>query len=443
MSADPSDLAAALAASGGSGDPAADIAQLPANQQGPGAVALGVGRGMIWNPAKQAYELAKRWGSNAIKSLTDPSADPMMPINDVDTFLGNARTGLDKAAAHPFDAIGNAASSLWNQASQGPEQAGEVAGSFISPGDLAKGLGLASDASKLDIWGGAKAASHDPARAAQAQAMKAAGASDQEIWDQTSKYNTPAEWGQEQPWHWIDDSKATILPGAQDKIKAGGATLGDVVHPDWDAFKSYPGLAELPVHFDSSLDPRATGYYEPTGERAGSMTIGPGGLDADTLRKTVVHETSHAVQQFEGMPQGSNLLNPHLHEAGLDAQSGNGALSAAEAAAIKQLGDKFHEATQYGPSTDPYRSGYFNSVGEVGARTAEAMLSAPQGTRPFEAHSLASAVPPQHQLAVGEKGRLYHPALKDSGLESSSLTGRFTPSGPDLARALQRFRNPE
>lgn len=432
MSADPQDLAAML-----------EQLQAP-NSDGPPSPPQaapfvgGVLKGMVWNPIKQAYEAAKGYGQGVADAITHP--DPTGSFEKLlQGYQDKAGAAADQITTHPLDAVGNAASSTMSGLTSGdPDTVGQTLGGFIGPGDVAKGLEALNGAGKVnDIWGGSKALTHDPERAVDAQASKALGGSDQEIWDQTGMYNTPSQWGQSQPWHWIDDSKASILPGAVDKVKSGTATLGDVVHPDWDAFKAYPGLADMPVSYTGAAAHNVSGAYLPN---TGEMKLGPAALnDPDELLKTVVHETSHAVQHYEGMPQGSSQQLAQAQRRMMPLALTSDAVALPDKATVRELMGNFENATR-GKSVFPERNAYANTVGEVGAQTAEAMLSAPRGFRPFELARALSSVPPEQQLVVGNRGGLFHPSFADADadLEDHLLTGRFAPPGPDLSRGGPR-----
>lgn len=384
-----------------------------------GPLLKGLGKG-LWGQATNAYDMVRH------------------PVD--------AATGVAHAVSHPIDTGKALGTQAWDTLTSGdPEQYGEMAGGMVGPGDIAKGLGLVSDAGKVsNIWGGAKAASHDAERAVDAQAMQALGSSDKEIWDTTAQYNTPKEWGQETPWHWIDDSKAQVLSGSVDKLKAMDRpmTLGSVMRHDWDAFKSYPGLKDLPVVYDRDLPSNVYGGYSP---EHGVIALGDGALDhpdSEQLRRTLVHETQHAVQHFEGMPSGSSPYLAQKQARGIQMALDSDDLPLPDKAAARELSATFRHAVAPdrlttdldGPLSGWPMRAYSNTAGEVGARTAEAMLSAPRGTRPHELAAGLASVSPHDQLVVGARQALFHPALKHSESMPSWLTGEFEQPGPDLSR---------
>lgn len=381
-----------------------------------GPLLKGLGKG-LWGQVTNAWDMARH------------------PVD--------AATGVAHAVSHPIDTGKALGTQAWDTLTSGdPEQYGQMAGGLVGPGDIAKGLGLVSDAGKVsNIWGGAKAASHDPNSALMSGAMLKQGSSDAQVYDATGMYHTPKEWGQETPWHWIDDSKATILPGAQEKMKAGGATLADVMHPDWDAFKSYPGLRDMPVHYTEQHGPNVTGAYMPD---LGEMLVGPGALTSqDELRKTIVHETQHAVQHFEQMPSGSSHFLVSMQGQGLQHSLDDERMPLPDKASVRELAGTYERAVKDGPRywLSPGGreiNGYVNTAGEVSARTAEEMLDAPRGTRPFELASALSSLPPQQQLVVGHDGGLFHPALKDADTDHHMVTGRFKDPEPDLSKRRPR-----
>lgn len=439
----------------------------------------GVLKGALWDPVKGAWSLAKRYGSNAAASIENPSqADPFLPFHD----LQAAGSGLQDKLA---DTFGNGTDHFWDTAagaahslkagltSSDPSTAGETLGAFLGPGDLAKGVGMLGEAPKLEMWGGAKAATHDVDSAQLAQSLKASGKSDASIWDQTGYYNPPENQAQAQPWHWIDDSKGKLQPGAVDKLKEAQAldafpdgngppkiTLGDVMHPDWEAFHAYPGLRDLPVRYEAIAPDGAVGSYR---HAEGAIVLHHGALaDAGDLRGTLVHEAAHAVQHFEQMPAGGSSDAMVHYGRGLEAALDDDNMAGFDLEhrqAVRDLAGRFREATTTGPEGRSLSmNGYYNLAGEANARLAEHMLNAPapgavlhgaggkftvgeHGLRPFEQYGLVGAMDdPAKHLVTGEGNLLMDPRLPpDGGLGQFAVTGNYRPSGPDLAKALKKL----
>lgn len=435
----------------------------------------GVIKGALWDPVKGAWSLAKRYGANAAASIENPGqADPFLPFHD----LQAAGSGLQDKLA---DTFGNGTDHFWDTAagaahslkagltSSDPSTAGETLGAFIGPGDLAKGVGMLGEAPKLEMWGGAKAATHDVDSAQLAQSLKASGKSDASIWDQTGYWNPPENFAQAQPWHWIDDSKGKLQPGAVDKLKEAQAldafpngegpphiTLGDVMHPDWEAFHAYPGLRDLPVRYEAVSTQGAVGSYRP---KEGAIVLHHGALsDPDDLRGTLIHEATHAVQHFEGMPAGGSADAIHYYGRGLEAALDDTNMDLEHRQAVRDLSGKFRDAVMSQDDRSLSTNGYMNIAGEANARLSEHMLRAPapgtvlhgadgkftvgeHGLRPFEQYPLVGArgYPSEH-LVVGAGNLLMDPRLPpNGGLGEYGLTGNYAPTGPDLAKALKKL----
>ena len=79
-------------------------------------------------------------------------------------------------------------------------------------------------------------------------------------------------------------------------------------HPE--LFRQYPDLGGLRVVEDTSIDPRAGGYYNPT---QNLLAVSPNTMrDPDFFRRVIVHEVQHAVQQLEGFDRGTNPQAPEV-----------------------------------------------------------------------------------------------------------------------------------
>lgn len=426
--------------------------------------------------------------------------------------------GAAQAVTHPVDTATGIASNLYQGLTGGPESAGETLGGFITPGDLAKGLSALKDVgqvSRSEIWAGRGSPLYDTERSAIAREMKRRGGyTDREIYDATfdprtgGGYWVPPENmqppGAPAAWAWVSDKEAGLQPGAMAEIRAEAQrqmnatglgdqrpgkltqgqysylmtrgekgelprtqyTLSDFMRPEWKGFEAYPGLRDMPV----TLDPfsNAFGGWTPS---KGQMELGgffrgpaKAGATKEELLDSLMHEPSHAIQQFESMPMGSSPeAMGRLHKAlsyGLE-DIVPGVSQRVPYLDDRQLLRTSQEALERAGGNpvshgyDPRFAAYLNVAGEANARLPNTVRNleaareseqigkglppntAPQ-VYPFEHY--ADTGPrgtvlsdPTQQLVTGKGGRLLVPSLQQRvHLEPYGLTGELQRPNPNV-----------
>lgn len=114
----------------------------------------------------------------------------------------------------------------------------------------------------------------------------------------------------------IDDSKAIFLPGHIDRVankKQVGdktTTIGDILVHD-ELFYQYPQLKDIKVIVDESLANTSTaGYFSPADNL---IAFSPGRLNnLEDMKKTLIHELQHGVQEIEGFARGDNITSSNV-----------------------------------------------------------------------------------------------------------------------------------
>lgn len=109
----------------------------------------------------------------------------------------------------------------------------------------------------------------------------------------------------------MDELGKTYIPlrsqmnkAARKRIREGTATLDDVlVHPE--LFEAYPELKSMKVKIADLGNPRRYGSFNPN---TFELEINKNAIGQDNaeMRRTIVHEVQHAVQQLEGFARGGN-----------------------------------------------------------------------------------------------------------------------------------------
>lgn len=473
--------------------------------------------------------LAKGVGQTALATLQAPF-DIWDAAYHPDT--SSLTQGLGAVAGDPVGAGKAVASSLYQGVTGGPESLGETAGSFITPTDLAAGLSAlktAGQAGRSEIWASRGSPLYDTERGAIARAMKERGGyTDREIYDATFNpehgggyYMPPAshqpEGAAPNPWFWVSDKEAGLQPGTMNEIRAeaqrqmaGGAvdrvpqpgrtnetereflemrgergslprtqyTLSDFMSPEWKGFQAYPGLRDIPV----TLSPFSNAYGEYRPKR-GTMDFG--GIygsraprqTSDELLNSMLHESSHAVQNFERMPAGSSPeAMTKLHQAlswGLSPEEGTTVprtLVPEDQARLRTAQEALetHGGVGMAAMHSPNYGAYMNVAGEANANLPGTVRNVEsQRLRDTLAQGLPASVAPQvypfehygdiptsgggvtglvnpdpsTHLVTGKGGRLVDPTLGERvHLENAGLTGQLNRPSPtvNLARGQMR-----
>jgi hypothetical protein len=128
----------------------------------------------------------------------------------------------------------------------------------------------------------------------------------------------PESTGADSQWRFeIDDSEMMVVPENISEVRFLGAsttrdasTLGDVlVHQE--LFYQYPELRDISVVFNRELIGTDTlGYFSP--ER-NSIAIRPG-LDESELRRVLIHELQHKIQEIEDFSRGTSRDAPEVSQ---------------------------------------------------------------------------------------------------------------------------------
>lgn len=220
MGTDPAWMAAALQGTMGT-----DVTPSPDWDSPFGRYVRGIGTGL----GKQYLQPLKEAGQTALNTIQHPiqseeqAGEQFMQLPQT---IAHGAEGAWNAITHPQQTVSSALSSMEQQAST-PEGAGELTSRFIpGPAELSA---LRNVGRVNHIWGGPQSPMYDEARAQKATEMKAAGASDREIYDATfdpevggGYWNAPQEWGQKKPWFWVSDQEAGLRKSALRDIKAEG-----------------------------------------------------------------------------------------------------------------------------------------------------------------------------------------------------------------------------
>ena len=155
------------------------------------------------------------------------------------------------------------------------------------------------------IFGGSRSETLDRGGLMRAQDMKDAGASRDEIYDETGFFV-----GHDGRWRFeINDDDAVLdMSGARTNeldpdVKTKQGTLGSILkHPK--LFAAYPNLASIPT---TVMTRRKTysGDYNPDPDSEFIEVIG---RNEEEIRSILLHEVMHAVQTREGFAQGGNEM---------------------------------------------------------------------------------------------------------------------------------------
>lgn len=148
--------------------------------------------------------------------------------------------------------------------------------------------GSMSNAFNVDMW-------------SRADEMERAGATRQEIWDETGFFRGP-----DKKWRFeISDADATLKmeafkPGALEGVTLAGDTLENLLTHD-RLFQAYPHLRRIRAAL--IISPSASGDRGSWDGEAIQVTA----RDEEAVRSVLLHEIAHAIQQHEGFDGGSNL----------------------------------------------------------------------------------------------------------------------------------------
>jgi hypothetical protein len=171
--------------------------------------------------------------------------------------------------------------------------------------------------STTNIFAGPTAKTADHQALAQAQEMKAQGASRADIWRETG---WDLEKADQIPRFEIDDSKSLYDQNAYKELKESAEFDGRTYNPSFDnaqldfvldhdqLYAAYPDMGEMPLAFFPNQG-AMRGEYGGLSHKSGMALRND--LDDATGRSTALHEAQHAVQGREGFPRGGSQTGPY------------------------------------------------------------------------------------------------------------------------------------
>lgn len=240
--------------------------------------------------------------SAPVSAAVSPVLGPLLqPVGEaVDTYVGQP---IEQATGYPAD-ITNELFLTGVTAGAAPvlRPALRGSGNFLANvGDAAEaGLNRVGYTFKPQegtrfVFGGPTALTADSAALAKFDTLLGRGnTSHEKMWQNTG-------WGIAPDGHRffeIDDSASRITSDI-DKLPQGDVPIKSVFEHRL-LFDAYPQLSNIKVKFDPST---SGGQFSNN-----VMTIGTKDADANSLRRTFIHELNHAVQEIEGFDPGTNSL---------------------------------------------------------------------------------------------------------------------------------------
>ncbi len=137
-----------------------------------------------------------------------------------------------------------------------------------------------------------------------AQEMKAAGATPEEIWKTTELHE-----GKDSQWRFeIPDTNTRFR--ARSNIEDGDVYYAKDLLPHADLYKAYAGLGELPIEIagQNKLG-NSSGYFDPTEENPIKIHGDIARYEPKEARRVMLHELQHVVQHMEGFAEGGSPDN--------------------------------------------------------------------------------------------------------------------------------------
>jgi len=237
-----------------------------------------------------------------VSAAVSPVLGPLLaPVGEaVDTYVGQP---IERGTGYPADITNDiflsaATAGLAPVARPALRGAGNflaTAGDAVEGAANRAGYTFRPDEGTRFTFGGPTALTADRAALAQFDSLLDRGnTSHEKMWGKTG-------WGIAPDGHRvfeIDDSASRIIPDI-DRLPKDAVPLASVFQHDL-LFDAYPQLSNVAVKFDPSMS--GGQIYNNV------MTIGTKGADANSLRRTIIHEVNHAVQSIEGFDPGTNPL---------------------------------------------------------------------------------------------------------------------------------------
>lgn len=160
-------------------------------------------------------------------------------------------------------------------------------------------------AGALRTFGGLNAQAKNTSTFRKARDLEDMGADPKKVFKETGWFRDPVD----RKWRFeIDDSKAVYHPVTSPEALDKTVPLKDVFEHE-DLYKNYPGIADTPVTHKTYYNPKTgevdkdlLGEFNP---KTGEIFINSQ-LDADTAKRTLLHELQHGIQMREGFTAGSN-----------------------------------------------------------------------------------------------------------------------------------------
>lgn len=153
-----------------------------------------------------------------------------------------------------------------------------------------------------------------------AKEMLAAGKSPESTFFRTGIYEGPLD---KQPRIVIDDSKSSIKSDKLSAVHTEGSKSNVTLKSKYDAqgfptsyrledvlehpelFAKMPEIKDLQVKYDPNISVDNAALYPATADAPALMALGPAS-SLKQLQKTILHETQHGIQDFEGFMRGGN-----------------------------------------------------------------------------------------------------------------------------------------
>lgn len=255
-------------------------------------------------------------GWNDWESLlqNDPTVGDVLPLrrgkNGLELAVPNALRAVGRAIALPGQVL---AGEVDPMSPEGKSRAVEMALTLAG-----SGRGLRAPEGALGVFAGRRAATADTRALGTAMSQAGRGISPENTWNRTGWYqDVDGKWKFE-----ISDTNAKLIHSSFDPVKdktqgqvlpKSDATLSTVLeHPA--LFQAYPHLRDIPV-----IPENDGGLGSHTPPRGGD-TIGKIGLASQhpsSALSTLLHETQHAIQTYEGFATGgapSEWLPPKFRQ---------------------------------------------------------------------------------------------------------------------------------
>lgn len=210
-----------------------------------------------------------------------------------------------------------------------------------------------------------------------------------------------------------------------EQFKGQSVKLGGIVsHPE--LYQHYPEVQDMNIHLTNFSDPALHGQYDP---RLNEISVNAN-LSRDQLKKTIVHEVQHAIQQREGFASGANAFLDNQNYA-----TSPGEIEAQAAARRINLTDAQREAIpmiQPSPLVEPIRGdlGQFQGSRSLPNTMMHNYVS-PSPLTPQEAKNIINLTHSPETPMQGSEPLSFPETVKNSLLTpeqtKAAVSGTYTP----------------